>query len=504
MGNIQAAIIYVNSNATGNNNGTSWINAFSNLQNALSVSMPGDEIWVASGIYKPSETNNRASQFVMKNGVNLYGGFSGIETNINQRDIEANPTTLSGDIGEIGSNNDNSRTLVRIVNIATDLIFDGFRVVSSYDEVGSAGGFYIFTNTGNISIKNCIIFNNYAYSSGGGVFIKSSNVTFADTEFLYNSSFDYGGGAIYASNASLANITIQNCKFIGNTSRSGGVIKFDGNNLLINKTLITNNSNTSGSGLIEIGGTSNCLFTISNSLVIGNVLTNSGGSIISSYTSGSNSSKIINVTICHNRNSSSIVNRPILYKVNGAMNISNSIVHSNTSPQIYTGNSIVNSIIQNGYTSGTNILNVDPMFVNSSSLASAPFDASSFDYSLQSISEGINAGNNTYVSAYTEDYLGNSRIQESIVDIGAIESSYNLSTISFDYDSSYFFDNSTKLLKVNNLEEFRNSEGNIYDLNGRLILKIKITEKETYIDLNQGIYILRLDNKSSMKILITE
>ena len=49
-----AATIYVKHNASGSNNGTSWTNAYTSLQSAISNASSGDEVWVAAGIYKPS------------------------------------------------------------------------------------------------------------------------------------------------------------------------------------------------------------------------------------------------------------------------------------------------------------------------------------------------------------------------------------------------------------------------------------------------------------------
>ena len=95
-----AETLYVDSNASGSSDGTSWGDAFPGLQPALAAAIAGDEIWVAQGTYIPgtSETDT----FLLKPEVALYGGFSGGESFRHQRDAGAltNATFLSGEIGD--------------------------------------------------------------------------------------------------------------------------------------------------------------------------------------------------------------------------------------------------------------------------------------------------------------------------------------------------------------------------------------------------------------------
>ncbi len=91
------AQIFVKQNAAGANNGTSWANAFTNLQSALDAVTPGNEIWIAAGNYIPVGATPQQSQFWLLKPAKLYGGFAGNETTLSQRNWELNPTILNGD-----------------------------------------------------------------------------------------------------------------------------------------------------------------------------------------------------------------------------------------------------------------------------------------------------------------------------------------------------------------------------------------------------------------------
>ena len=101
-------IIYVDDDATGANDGSSWIDAYNDLQDALAVVQSGAEIRVAQGVYKPTRYAfpppggpppvDQTSTFQLINGVTLKGGYAGFgEADPNAWDIEENETVLSGD-----------------------------------------------------------------------------------------------------------------------------------------------------------------------------------------------------------------------------------------------------------------------------------------------------------------------------------------------------------------------------------------------------------------------
>ena len=58
----QGQTIYVNQAATGANNGTSWTDAYVDLQVALnSIASSNRTVWVASGTYRPANTGVNAT-----------------------------------------------------------------------------------------------------------------------------------------------------------------------------------------------------------------------------------------------------------------------------------------------------------------------------------------------------------------------------------------------------------------------------------------------------------
>jgi hypothetical protein len=117
----------VDADATGGlQNGSTWADAFTDLQAALAVAQYGDEVWVAEGTYLPTPGTDRHRSFDLKNGVRLLGGFGGTEDSAQQRDWALRPTRLSGNIGDPASPSDNSFHVVFGRGLDEHTALDGF------------------------------------------------------------------------------------------------------------------------------------------------------------------------------------------------------------------------------------------------------------------------------------------------------------------------------------------------------------------------------------------
>lgn len=161
-----SGVIYVDADATGNDNGSTWENAYIHLQDALRNAEGDEEIWVAEGTYFPDwdgeqTTGDREDSFQLKSRVGLYGGFSGGETSRDQRDWSENETVLSGEINISDFPDDNSKRVVT-ASETNNAILDGFTVTKD------GNGLYSFD--GSPTVKNAFFANN----QGNGV-VNESN-----------------------------------------------------------------------------------------------------------------------------------------------------------------------------------------------------------------------------------------------------------------------------------------------------------------------------------------
>jgi hypothetical protein len=221
---------FVDTDATGANNGSSWADAFNHLQDALTAAQSGDTIWVAEGTYEPDQGDNqtpadRKATFHLKEYVAIYGGFAGNETELSYQDWMAHETILSGDLrGNDEMNYFGDNTYHVVTGSGTDItaVLDGFTITSgraSLPEPSAHGwdGGGMLNVGGSPTVRNCRFINNAAGAGGGMCNMDHSSPEVVNCTFISNlADFIAGvGGGMYNSNSS--NPWLLHCTFIGNS-----------------------------------------------------------------------------------------------------------------------------------------------------------------------------------------------------------------------------------------------------------------------------------------------
>ena len=240
------AVLFVDRDAAGLNTGTSWPDAYDDLQLALAAAQSGDEIWIAEGAYFPTSGTDRTATFRMVDGVNLYGGFAGDETAADQADPIGLTTLLNGNIGSTGSTQDNSLHVVTIdpgVRLRWDgiSVFGGNANASGVDHQRGGG----LLNAGSLVMNRSGFWSNHAQQHGGAIY-NSGEIVITRSDLVGNmaGTSQGEGGAIYnAGRLTIADSTIQS-----NGAGRGGGILHDGDDLSIrNSSLIANYAGQGGS-----------------------------------------------------------------------------------------------------------------------------------------------------------------------------------------------------------------------------------------------------------------
>ncbi|UCD28696.1 MAG: hypothetical protein JSV03_16730, partial [Planctomycetota bacterium] len=322
------SIIYVDASASGANNGTSWADAYVELQPALIDAAMGAEIRVAAGTYRPdydsqsgTYTDDRAATFQLKNGVSIYGGFPPGGGPWANRDPVGYETVLTGDIGVTGEPTDNSYHVVNSGDTGSSTKLDGVTISNGYggdypnhagaglynysgsptivectfrdntvEGYGHSGGaIYSYNSLGRPTIENCHFINNRAYG-GGAVVCPAAEIT--DCVFRENVA-EHNNGALSAG----AKVKVRRCVFIRNTAGHGGGAAGigSGKDTQFKSCLFYGNQALTGSGGAIDMSNSPTTITLINSVFVGNTAYRYGGAI-----SLEGESKIINSTFVKN------------------------------------------------------------------------------------------------------------------------------------------------------------------------------------------------------------
>jgi hypothetical protein len=420
--------LYVQRETTGLKDGSSWENAFDDLDDALQKSQECNwvnEIWVSNHVYYPKRSilgeltpeDNRLKTFLLRDNLKIYGGFIGTESNVNQR-IQTNKTILSGDIDK------------------NDINIDGNSIIENYTEINGENSYHVLTaaNCNDISIDGFIITGGKAdkntftnlnnafifHSQGGGAFFWDTKTELSNIFFIGNYGLNGGGLAIRMSEVHISSSVFEGNQAYGN---GGGLLIYEKKANLTGVIFNNNRSNHNGGGAYLSQMDS---LTINNT-VFYNSHSASGGGIMVEYIPNT---KINNSNFVNNSNAEGFSGDGAYFSYSNAV-VKNSIFYGNSnsfSPGYYSGGGYVsfkNSIFQNNLAPhGNGNLNKSPQFLNIASVKGLDNEYFTLDdgLTLTKCSPAVNKGEN--ISELTHDILKNNRVFDFISDIGSYESSF--------------------------------------------------------------------------------
>ena len=432
-------VVYVDGLATsGGNDGSSWQDAFIDLQDAIAWAMDPahhvQEIWVAQGTYRPDRaTGDRDQSFSLADGVALYGGFSGHEINRGQRDPAANVTVLSGDLLDNDtpvenaqdlaghpSRSDNSRHVVHSKGNDRTAILDGFTIV---------GGYCYVSDPGAIRVEQC----------GAGMLIEGSAPIVSDCRFAFNAASHGGGLYIGNSSAHLSGCRVERnlasrgaalshhesssavfeqCIFKGNAADAyGGVSHAQGDcSATFAACQFTNNeAGDLGGAVYAFDGTS----VLRNCLVTGNQAVSGGGL----FHSQAADAHVVSCTF--SGNAATAYGGAIYVPDGGTLELRNSILWNDSAPdaafaEIADEQGAVVDIRYNNI--GPHDCRLAPTGIGNTNVSPRFVDPNADDYRLQPDSPCIGTGDPDYTLDPNEtDLDGGPRLVDGRIDMGAYE-----------------------------------------------------------------------------------
>ncbi|HXI71608.1 MAG TPA: choice-of-anchor Q domain-containing protein [Verrucomicrobiae bacterium] len=455
---VQGSVVYVNlNNVSPAAPYASWAAAATNIQDAIDVANPGDQVLVTNGVY---QTGGRVVYDTLTNRV-------AVTKPLTVQSVNGAAVTIIKGNPVIGD------SAVRCVYLATNAVLTGFTLTqgatrSDGDGRTEQSGGGAWCEDASSVISNCVIWSNTANESGGGVFQGALD----NCLLVGNAALSYHGGG------GANNCSLTNCTLASNTAANGG----GANGCTLDSCVLTNNSTYDSTGggadhstlndcLIinnssdEIGGGAS-YSTLTNCALIGNSSLDGGG--------GAESCILVNCTLTGNSVPNNgggaegctlinciLTSNSSAYSGGGALysDLYNCLLANNSAVQDgggVQGCHAVNCTIVNNFAGGTGggadfdsqldncIVYFNTAFTNANysadncalnnscttplpdagvgNIAADPqfVNLAGGDLHLQSNSPCINAGNNDYVATII-DLEGTPRILGWVVDAGAYE-----------------------------------------------------------------------------------
>jgi predicted outer membrane repeat protein len=307
---LQAQVVYVNDDAAGAGNGTSWQDAYTDIQVALNNTSGFQQVWVAEGLYIPSQSGDRTASIEIPAGLEVYGGFAGTESSLVNRAGLFATTYLSGDLaGNDGPNfvgrADNSLHVVTFAGFAS-VILDGFTIrggnANGDTNWDSWGGALVLGAFGPpyCRIRNCLFIENEARQYGGAVYFGWVPASLEYCDFRRNRSGSLGGAVCADNESGSSLLDVVNCSFQQNSTRDYGGALYVSHGSVVN-CVFTGNSVTGAGSAGGAAGTG-YMTTFTNCTVFGNRATSAGG-VAGGIMGGHGSTRIFNSILWGNLDS---------------------------------------------------------------------------------------------------------------------------------------------------------------------------------------------------------
>jgi len=434
---------------------TTWLSAASSIQDAVNAATTNDTVWVGAGRYTaPANFTNFA-------GTNVV--FINRPLTLRSSNGVASSVTIDGQATNRGV------AFYYPYSTTNRLAIDGFTISNCFaTNIGGGIVFYAAETAWTGEVVNCIISDNvvawgtnseFAYhktGSGGGGICSYNNycgfgLTVTNTILRHNRALPQGedstaggdGGAIYHRSI-LGEVLIKGCLIESNEATTAAGLWNGGSHIQIENCVFRyNRAFTNGSGCVSFypggGAIEGGYFTLINCLIYNNYSYRAGGIYI---TTGSN--YFYNSTIVSNRGGTGGIQMRFVGHANNAhLRIWNSIIYSNTLPNIQVDDStnitpqgrlalqMTNScFLTNGlsfveifnlYAPGKGNFTNDPGFVN----------FAGEDFRLRTDSPCFNAGTNQDWMSNSVDLDGRKRLRYGAVDIGAYETIYDATLYRF-------------------------------------------------------------------------
>lgn len=260
-GSSPAQTVYrVDADAPPGGDGSSWMQAFDDLADALAVAAAQQgpvEVWVAEGTYRADGGTFEVERaFDLPSDTRLLGGFAGDETSADERDPAAHPTVLSGDL--LGDDlpgwqqrDDNSRQILRAQDLSLPSEVDGFTLTGGNADFvpdDFLGGGAIFVERSELAVSRCVFVENTAGTTeptlgnfGGALYVKDSGIVTVDACRFERNRANAGGAIGAVEFGGRIDLFVSDTVFDENDvpTQSGGAIRFVGRALIIERSEFT-------------------------------------------------------------------------------------------------------------------------------------------------------------------------------------------------------------------------------------------------------------------------